>query len=218
MEQEIKNELKKKLNPKFIKKRPDSGMSYVEGWHVEDEANAIFKFEWDSEILSMIENTPPTQNKKMNWVVSFRATVRVHAGGQFKDGCGYGSGINHDIHKAYEGAVKEAETDAEKRAFKKFGNRFGLALYDKAQEGVGIDEKTPEEKREAAIKWADSYMKKVDGCADDRDLMNLSSDNAKTLSALSKNHDDLSKKITELSNSKRAGFNSVLSPSEAAAK
>ena len=143
MEQEIKTELMKKLNPKHVKTRPDSGMSYVEGWRVEDEANAIFKFEWDSEILSMIENTPPTQNKKSNWVVSFRATVRVTAGGQFKDGCGFGSGIAFDIHKAYEGAVKEAETDAEKRAFKKFGNRFGLALYDKLQEGVGVDEPEP---------------------------------------------------------------------------
>lgn len=132
-------ELKKKLDPVNIKVRPDSGMAYIEGWHAEAEANKIFNFEWNSEILSMIENTTPTKNQKDNNVVSFRAIVRVTTPLGFKDGCGYGSGINRDIHAAYEGAIKEAETDAEKRALKKYGNRFGLALYDKTKANVGVD-------------------------------------------------------------------------------
>ena len=32
--------------------------------------------------------------------------------------------------------IKEAETDAEKRALKTFGNQFGQALYDKTQSNV----------------------------------------------------------------------------------
>jgi hypothetical protein len=38
--------------------------------------------------------------------------------------------------EAYESAVKEAETDAMKRALMTFGNPFGLALYDKTKASV----------------------------------------------------------------------------------
>ena len=37
---------------------------------------------------------------------------------------------------AHESAVKEAESDAMKRALMTFGNHFGLALYDKEQSNV----------------------------------------------------------------------------------
>lgn len=143
---EHKEELNKKLDPKHVKKRPDSGMSYIEGWHAEAEANRIFDFEWNSEVLELIENTEPTKNRNNNCVVSFRARVRVTACGIVKEGIGFGSGIKQDIHSAYEDAIKEAETDALKRALKKFGNPFGLALYDKAQSNVGVD-LTPEQEQ-----------------------------------------------------------------------
>ncbi len=38
--------------------------------------------------------------------------------------------------EAHESAIKEAETDATKRALTTFGNPFGLALYDKERKGV----------------------------------------------------------------------------------
>ena len=41
-----------------------------------------------------------------------------------------------DLGQAHESALKEAETDAMKRALMTFGNPFGLALYDKAQRQV----------------------------------------------------------------------------------
>lgn len=129
-------ELKKPLDPKLVKNRPDNKMSYIEGWQVENIANEIFNFNWSSEIIELIENTLPTQNQNKNNVVSFRAKVRVTACGVVKEGIGYGSGIKKDIHAAYEDAIKEAETDAEKRALKKFGYRFGLAIYDKDQVNV----------------------------------------------------------------------------------
>ena len=40
------------------------------------------------------------------------------------------------LGEAHESALKEAETDAMKRALATFGNLFGLALYDKEQSGV----------------------------------------------------------------------------------
>jgi hypothetical protein len=43
---------------------------------------------------------------------------------------------NRLLGQAHESALKEAETDAMKRALMTFGNPFGLALYDKAQRQV----------------------------------------------------------------------------------
>ena len=53
-----------------------------------------------------------------------------------REGVGVGHGIDVDLGLAHESAAKEAETDAMKRALMTFGNQFGLALYDKTQEGV----------------------------------------------------------------------------------
>ena len=44
--------------------------------------------------------------------------------------------VGVDLGQAHESALKEAETDAMKRALMTFGNPFGLALYDKAQRQV----------------------------------------------------------------------------------
>ena len=56
-----------------------------------------------------------------------------------REGCGAGHGILKDLGEAHESALKEAETDAMKRALMTFGNPFGLALYDKARENVGVN-------------------------------------------------------------------------------
>ena len=53
-----------------------------------------------------------------------------------REGCGAGHGIDTDLGQAHESALKEAETDAMKRALMTFGNPFGLALYDKQQREV----------------------------------------------------------------------------------
>ncbi|MEB3360517.1 MAG: Rad52/Rad22 family DNA repair protein [Synechococcaceae cyanobacterium] len=45
-------------------------------------------------------------------------------------------GCDVDLDQAHESALKEAETDAMKRALMTFGNPFGLALHDKAQRQV----------------------------------------------------------------------------------
>ena len=53
-----------------------------------------------------------------------------------REGSGAGHGIDMDLGQAHESALKEAETDAMKRALMTFGNPFGLALYDKQQRQV----------------------------------------------------------------------------------
>lgn len=145
MTPEATRELGKPLDAKNVATREKGGqqLSYVEGWHVIAEANRIFGFGgWTRELIDLIENTAPTKNQRDNWVVSFRAKVRVTASGVVREGTGFGSGISKDIHDAYESAIKEAETDAMKRAFMTFGNPFGLALYDKSHANV-VDGPSP---------------------------------------------------------------------------
>ncbi len=129
-----------KLSGDNVKTRQGGGnmkLSYLEGWKAIEEANRIFGFDgWSRETVELIENTPPTKTEKGNTVVSFRAKVRVTAGGVVREGTGYGDGNDKNIHAAYELAIKEAETDAMKRALMTFGHPFGLALYDKTQENV----------------------------------------------------------------------------------
>jgi hypothetical protein len=68
-----------------------------------------------------------------------RISVSASTAGQpalIREGCGAGHGIDTDLGQAHESALKEAETDAMKRALMTFGNAFGLALYDKQQREV----------------------------------------------------------------------------------
>jgi len=55
-----------------------------------------------------------------------------------KEGAAVGTGMAKPDNEAdaHESAVKEAETDALKRALRSFGNTFGLALYDKTKADV----------------------------------------------------------------------------------
>ena len=68
--------------------------------------------------------------------VSYVAKVRVTVDGITREGWGAGHGRGGSAGDRHESAVKEAETDARKRALMTFGNQFGLALYDKDQTNV----------------------------------------------------------------------------------
>lgn len=137
-QQQLK-ELTAPLSKAHVKKNP-KGFDYVEGWHAIAEANRIFGFDaWDRQTLEMRQLGEP-QQVDGKWRVAYHCRVRVavRAGETIitRDGSGYGSGIVKDIRDAHEGAIKEAETDAMKRALMTFGNPFGLALYDKTQANV----------------------------------------------------------------------------------
>lgn len=136
-------ELSKPLNPAHVKQRSQAGreLSYIEGWHAIAEANRIFGFDgWTRETLDLRPLADPREvNGK--WRVACAARVRITVLEKVvREGCGYGSGIDQDLGRAHESALKEAETDAMKRALMTFGNAFGLALYDKEQRGVGVEE------------------------------------------------------------------------------
>lgn len=140
-------ELKKPLDAKNVASRKQGGgqVSYIEGWHAIAEANRIFGFDaWTRETVEMVQLGEPYQVNG-NWRVNYRAKVRVVATGSgineiIREGCGFGQGIDKDVGQAHESALKEAETDAMKRALMTFGNPFGLALYDKSRANVDAGE------------------------------------------------------------------------------
>lgn len=135
-----KNSLGAPLWSGAVKKNP-RGYDYVEGWHAIAEANRIFGFDgWTRETVEIkcVSERPREigQQKAPGFGVSYICRVRIEAGGVTREGAGAGHGIDRDLGLAHESAIKEAETDAMKRALMTFGNPFGLALYDKERAGV----------------------------------------------------------------------------------
>jgi len=128
-----------------------SQVSYLEGWQVIAEANRIFGFDgWQRETVALrcvnqsertIGARGTSRDQRPGWGVTYTARVRITVGEGtgaqlIREGCGAGHGIDTDLGQAHESALKEAETDAMKRALMTFGNAFGLALYDKQQREV----------------------------------------------------------------------------------
>ena len=137
------------LSPSAVKSREQGGrkVSYIEGWHAIAEANRIFGFDaWSRETVELRcvaeKERAIGKDKAPGWGVSYITKVRVTVGEVVREGCGTGHGIDRDLGQAHESAIKEAETDAMKRALMTFGNPFGLALYDKTQANVAepVDE------------------------------------------------------------------------------
>lgn len=138
------------LSREYVKGRKQGGreVSYIEGWKAIEEANRIFGFDgWtretvDIKCVSENERTIGQQDNK-GFGVTYIIKVRVMVGNVCREGCGAGHGIDRDMGQAHESAIKEAETDAMKRALMTFGNPFGLALYDKTQANVADEPATP---------------------------------------------------------------------------
>lgn len=137
--------LKAPLARAHVKSRLQAGrsLSYIESWHAIAEANRIFGFDgWSSETdeIRCVSERPRKigkgQYEREGWGVTYTARVRVRIGDVTREGCGAGHGIDVDLGLAHESAIKEAESDARKRALMTFGNPFGLALYDKDQANV----------------------------------------------------------------------------------
>jgi len=144
-------ELGKPLDRSRVAERKQgfANVSYIEGWWAIAEANRIFGFDgWDrvtvyNKEISRVEKEVGKQ-KKAGFKVGYEACVKIivlcHETGSdvVRFGTGHGSGISTDLFDCIEGAAKEAETDAMKRALMTFGNPFGLALYDKTRANVAV--------------------------------------------------------------------------------
>jgi Rad52/22 family double-strand break repair protein len=142
------NALAAPLDRRHISQREQgrSRVAYLQSWWLIREANRIFGFDgWQRQTLACLcihqGERLIGRDQKPGWGVTYTARVRITviAGGQgplVREGTGAGHGIDSDLGLAHESAIKEAETDAMKRALMTFGNPFGLALYDKQQREV----------------------------------------------------------------------------------
>ncbi len=133
--------LSSKLSAKHVRTRQLCGMalSYIEGWHAIAEANRIFGYDaWDRQTMTMKCVWEGLWRNRSACSYIARVRIRVRAGDAeiCREGCGSGHGSGATPGEAHESAIKEAETDAMKRALTTFGNPFGLALYDKEQQNV----------------------------------------------------------------------------------
>ena len=132
-------------------------LAYVEGWHVIAEANRIFGFDgWNSETL---ETTCIHAEERE---VTYIARVRVTVGDVIREGTGAGTSNQSNMSKNHENAIKEAETDARKRALMTFGNQFGLSLYNGKDKSWKTNKAKPQSQNlvseqpsvtEMALKW-----------------------------------------------------------------
>lgn len=152
----IEKELQKPLDATKVKTRQQAGrtLSYIEAWHVIAEANRVFgHLGWNRETI-MIQHVSKTEKEKedfdyktkqkytyIQYEIGYIAKVKITVGNVTREGTGAGSGISKSLADAHEGAAKEAESDAMKRAFMTFGHPFGLALYDKEQ--VNVEQPIP---------------------------------------------------------------------------
>lgn len=127
--------LEDKLNPQAISKREGPGgmqLSYLEGWYIIDVMNRAFGFNgWSGDIKTLELVTAGEAYCVYQVEAVFADGSKVT-----KTGVGHGTSKLKDEHEANGMALKEAETDAMKRACRYLGNKFGNSLYDKQQRGV----------------------------------------------------------------------------------
>jgi DNA recombination protein Rad52 len=133
--------LKAKLDPRYIRTRASNGctLSYVEGWHAIAEANRIFGYEaWDRRTVSAscVWSEAKGGTYRAIYTAKVRITVRAGEVKVVREGSGSCEATASTAGQAHELSLKGAETDATKRALATFGNPFGLALYDREQNGV----------------------------------------------------------------------------------
>lgn len=129
-------ELTKPLDTAHVKPPPKGKYGeYIEGWHAIAEANRIFGFDgWCYSLDALVKTNQNEKDGKHH--VGYAATVTVTVGSVTRTDVGHGQGHHGSEGEAHDSAIKEAVTDALKRALRTFGNPFGLALYDKTKANV----------------------------------------------------------------------------------
>jgi DNA repair and recombination protein RAD52 len=192
----LKPLLEAKLDPKHVKK-PSGNFGpkgeWIEGWHAIAEANRIFGFGgWSYTIKTLTQDSlkeGTTAKGDMQWQAAYTCIVTVKVGDVVREDVGFGSGFAKQVGDAIEGATKEAVTDALKRTLRTFGNQFGLALYDKSRDNVGV---TPPPFDAGAIY---DRIKLAIECADNAAKLDSLWANTKLKAALAQLPDDMQAKL-----------------------
>ena len=164
-------QLNQPIDPKVVAFRQQGNMqlAYLESWYVINEANRIFGFDgWQSETVQL----DCVQSDE--FCVTYIAKVRVTIGDVIREGvgAGHGKGKNVNLGDKHESAVKEAESDARKRAFMQFGSQFGLSLYDRTKAWKNPKkDRTPVSTQNLTVVAKDAILKadtreRLDKCAE----------------------------------------------------
>ena len=164
-------QLNQPIDPKVVAFRQQGSMqlAYLESWYVINEANRIFGFDgWQSETVQL----DCVQSDE--FCVTYIAKVRVTIGDVIREGvgAGHGKGKNVNLGDKHESAVKEAESDARKRAFMQFGSQFGLSLYDRTKAWKNPKkDRTPVSTQNLTVVAKDAILKadtreRLDKCAE----------------------------------------------------
>ena len=141
--------LKRGIPEGVLKKHPHSGYDYIEAHHAIRTANEIFGADgWSSLVADgpkIISEFTKATDKGENRVAVVTCTVRVTAriGEMAVDHDGVGLSTADAPLPVFAGALdtafKGAEHDALKRALIKFGDPFGLTLYEKDKSERNIE-------------------------------------------------------------------------------
>ena len=132
--------LAKPLMRSAVKQRQGGGgkrLNYLEAWFVKQTANDIFGYDgWGyvvDEIRFLGSEVFKSSTGKEGTRVGYIAHVTLTCAGVSKGDVGYGDAIEYNGSHItpHELAAKEAVSDALKRCWTSFGDRFGLVLYDK---------------------------------------------------------------------------------------
>lgn len=203
------------LDRRHVKQRDQSGrkLSYIEGWHAIAEANRIFGFDaWMRETLEIRVVSERArkigQAQRDGWSVSYIARCRVTVNGIVREGVGSGHGIDADLGLAHESAIKEAETDAMKRALMTFGNAFGLALYDKTQRMVSDTPANDAPDEDTSRRIADQLIAAISAATSNTALDTFLAKND-TKRALKDLEEDDYQRVEKAGKAKRASFAQV---------
>jgi recombination DNA repair RAD52 pathway protein len=124
------------------------------------EANRIFGYDaWDRQTMAVkcVWEGLKGNRSACSYIARVRVWVRAGDAEICREGCGSGHGVGLTPGEAHESAIKEAKTDAMKRALSIFGNPFGLAVNDKEQQNVRARRRKPQKSAEngkdRAITW-----------------------------------------------------------------
>ncbi len=169
--QEQTEQLNQPIDPKVVAFRQQGTMqlAYLESWYVINEANRIFGFDgWSSETIQL------DCVQSDDFCVTYIAKVRVTIGDVIREGvgAGHGKGKSVNLGDKHESAVKEAESDARKRAFMQFGSQFGLSLYDRTKAWKNPKkDRTPVSTQNLTVVAKDAILKadtrqRLDKCAE----------------------------------------------------
>ena len=164
-------QLNQPIDPKVVAFRQQGSMqlAYLESWYVINEANRIFGFDgWQSETVQL----DCVQSDE--FCVTYIAKVRVTIGDVIREGvgAGHGKGKSVNLGDKHESAVKEAESDARKRAFMQLGSQFGLSLYDRTKAWKNLKkDRTPVSTQNLTVVAKDAILKadtraRLDKCAE----------------------------------------------------